>query len=570
MPDSAAPSPALSPSRWYWGVLAACVLVHAALGIDAARRWSPTHDEYWHLPYGLYYAQRGDLRADPINPPLVRWWAALPLLIQGAQLPELREPTPFEIGDAFREANAQRYRSLFFGGRLMILAIGLAAGIGISVWARLWFGDTAGMIAALLWFGCPTLLANAIVVTHDLPLAAGVMAALAAAAWFRHASTWKSAALLGVLLGLTQLTKLTAVLLIPLVPLWWLILPEAPRSSWRRTLGLWVFVFGLAWFVMAAGYRFDAVGRVDGAPPLAESPVLRELSTLLPGPYRLGWQRVRGDLQSAHPGFLNGEWREGGYPTYYLWALAYKLPLGTWALIGVALAFLCRRDCPPSWRRIALALVIAALAFVVPASRSPNQIGIRYILPAVPCLILLAAMAAGWCERSRSRGMTIAVWIAALSAPLALRFHPHHLTYFNEPAGGPVGGRQHLVDSNLDWGQDLHTAADWVRTHIGGEPVSVAYFGTIPPHTVGLDGPPPPQFDPQPGWYVVSANFVQGRPHTLRLADGTFLQVGLDAYGYFRFFTPRTRIGYSIDIYELTPEDVARFRAARSAADASL
>lgn len=33
--------------------------------------------------------------------------------------------------------------------------------------------------------------------------------------------------------------------------------------------------------------------------------------------------------------------------------------------------------------------------------------------------------------------------------------YPHYLAYFNELAGGPRNGYQSLVDSNLDWGQDL-------------------------------------------------------------------------------------------------------------------
>ena len=31
--------------------------------------------------------------------------------------------------------------------------------------------------------------------------------------------------------------------------------------------------------------------------------------------------------------------------------------------------------------------------------------------------------------------------------------HPFELTYFNVLAGGPLGGRHILSDSNLDWGQ---------------------------------------------------------------------------------------------------------------------
>ena len=33
--------------------------------------------------------------------------------------------------------------------------------------------------------------------------------------------------------------------------------------------------------------------------------------------------------------------------------------------------------------------------------------------------------------------------------------HPFELTYFNVLAGGPLGGRRILSDSNLDWGQGL-------------------------------------------------------------------------------------------------------------------
>ena len=32
---------------------------------------------------------------------------------------------------------------------------------------------------------------------------------------------------------------------------------------------------------------------------------------------------------------------------------------------------------------------------------------------------------------------------------------PNYLAYFNQLAGGPSHGYRHLVDSSLDWGQDL-------------------------------------------------------------------------------------------------------------------
>ena len=39
---------------------------------------------------------------------------------------------------------------------------------------------------------------------------------------------------------------------------------------------------------------------------------------------------------------------------------------------------------------------------------------------------------------------------------------PHYLAYFNELAGGPANGFKELVDSNLDWGQDLKNLKLWL------------------------------------------------------------------------------------------------------------
>jgi len=51
--------------------------------------------------------------------------------------------------------------------------------------------------------------------------------------------------------------------------------------------------------------------------------------------------------------------------------------------------------------------------------------------------------------------------------------------------GGARGGWRHLVDSNLDWGQDLPALRDWVDAH-GGTPVYLAYFGTADPKAYGI------------------------------------------------------------------------------------
>jgi hypothetical protein len=46
-------------------------------------------------------------------------------------------------------------------------------------------------------------------------------------------------------------------------------------------------------------------------------------------------QRV--DLEAGWLSYLHGQWRQGGWWHYYLYALAVKLPLGTLALLLWAL-----------------------------------------------------------------------------------------------------------------------------------------------------------------------------------------------------------------------------------------
>lgn len=58
----------------------------------------------------------------------------------------------------------------------------------------------------------------------------------------------------------------------------------------------------------------------------------------------------------------------------------------------------------------------------------------------------------------------------------SLWIYPHNLSYFNESIGGPLCGPQHLLGSNLDWGQDLrYLLWDDVRSR------HITYYGGFDP-----------------------------------------------------------------------------------------
>ena len=574
----------------FWLLVAAALAIQAVLAIDCARQWTPTHDEYWHLPIGLRMWKFGSFDDDVINPPPVRLWAALPLYLGGANAGDFVRLDVGDIGDAFWRNNTDQFRMWFLLGRLMIIPLGTVTGCAIAAWSRSWYGDRAALVSVLLWVCCPTALANSAIVTHDLPLAAAWTVALWMLVRFAQRPSWKRAILFGVTLGLAPLAKLTGLLLFPLSPLLWLILrwragpatAAVPKGSvdaaslephpFRQIVGWWIVALSTSLFVLNAGYLFRQTGPSLRKLNLVSSQAVALQETplgVIPLPFPQGFlralDRLFQDLEARHPVYLDGQWSDRPFSRYYVAALSDKLPISTLILLLIGLAAVGWPRPQSRDRRHGLFLLVAALTLPILASGSSNQIGIRYILPALPLLCIFAGQSARWIGMPRqvlastsTRWLGRLVWIAVLAAPLSLRFHPHHLAYFNLLAGGPVGGRWHLVDSNLDWGQDLFALRDYLEKH-HVQDVGIAYFGTVPPmFSKTRTHLPPPHF-PQPGWYAISVNFVQGRPHVIRDSNGNRTQVGLEEFRYFRFFEPVARIGYSIDVYRLSQQDVARY-----------
>jgi hypothetical protein len=270
----------------------------------------------------------------------------------------------------------------------------------------------------------------------------------------------------------------------------------------------------------------------------------------LPRDYLEGLDHQRLVMEGDHPVFLDMEWRTDGFPLYFLKALEYKLPHAAQGLfLAGALVVVSSAARRERWREQA-ALLMPAAALIGLASFLRMQLGLRYILPALPLLYLYASQSGAWLDRHRYRWRSVVVGVACVLAPFSLRYHPHHLAYFNEYAGGPVEGRYHLLDSNLDWGQDLRELKSYLaKNRMPG--VGLAYFGMVPPAFEGIAYQVPPSRAPLPGWYAVSVNFVMGRPHTVRTPDGSWRAADVDEFGYFRALEPVDRIGYSIDIYQV-------------------
>ncbi len=285
----------------------------------------------------------------------------------------------------------------------------------------------------------------------------------------------------------------------------------------------------------------------------------------LPRDYVEGIDHQRQVMEQQHPVFLDGQWSVDGIPHYYLWGLFYKLPHPLQILVLATLIWLVLPGAVPRRPFTQIVLLLPAVGMIAMAETSSMQLGVRYVLPAIPFLILFASQAALWFDWKAYPLRTVTTSLLIGWMLLSVRYHPHHLAYFNELAGGPLGGREHLLDSNLDWGQDLGGLQAYLDEHQIKD-VGLAYFGTVPPSALGITYHIPPSRSPQPGRYAISVNFEQGRPHWVRTPKGEIRPVDIGEFEYFRFFEPVARIGYTIDVFDLTEADVDRWRAAARAA----
>jgi len=148
-----------------------------------------------------------------------------------------------------------------------------------------------------------------------------------------------------------------------------------------------------------------------------------------------------------------------------------------------------------------------------------------------------------------------------------------------------------LIDSNLDWGQDLVALQRWWKEEIPGQPLGLAYFGQINPSIFPMRGEPFQWFLPpvrpgttrpmatdsrlvgparrlEPGYYAVSVTLLNGLPWRLydpappeevvQARAPAWNVFAPNAFGYFRQFEPIKKIGHSIYVYHLSEANVAR------------
>ena len=530
--------------------LAACVVAlagFAAQALVAARTDTPTPDEFIYVPTGYYYLRTGDLAFDSTNPPLLKMAAAAPLLAMRPKLdldPRWRDNRTgwgaWIFGTRFMALNQSRYLTLFFVARTVVVAIGVALGWLVFQRAAALLTPLGALATLVLYATMPPLIAHGAVATLDMGLTALLFAAFCALTRWTATRAVAWAAATGVLLGLAFAAKGTAVLFFPLVP----VLAAASWPGWtgdgvRRFVGGGaVMALGL-WIAVLAAWGFSGF-------PLPAALV----------------EGVRFQLAASSagefPAFLDGRWSQTGWWYYYLVALVLKTPMPTLVLLLAGLGVIAaRRLRGPGdlWMLLPPLLLLYFLSF-----HYGKNYGVRYLLPAFPFLLLIAGCGVDALLRLGRGGPAVLAVLIAWQLLACVVTTPHQLAYFNELAGGPDAARRRLLDSNLDWGQDLGRLKTYLAKR-GEQRICLGYFGHVDPHVYGIDYTFPPT-QPTPGRCAVSANFLAGYPYGITYAGERVLGVRPGMWSWYDRLHPSARIGRSIYVFDVTATDVARLTGA--------
>jgi hypothetical protein len=552
------------------GILAVFVGVYLALGTYSYRQLSATWDEPIHLTSGYVALTQGDYRVEPSHPPLLRMWAALPLLVMpdvqpAAAVPDDVAPTQW-LSDAYLYAHGFLYRTndadrLLYASRFMVLLLGALLGVLVYFWAREWLGPTAALAALACFALEPNLLAHSTLVTTDLGISCLMFGATYFAWRTTRAYTWRNVSALTIFCALAAAAKFSAVLLAASLPCLVALAIRARALTLGRAVtvvalpacaslaAIWAS-YGFRWAPAAApGWVFD----LHRTPLNAQAPLLARLTAwvdahhLLPNAFTEGLFYSAASLQ-AMPAFLAGAVSTDGWWYYFPVAFLLKAPVAFVILVGVGVYGCVRRR--HEFGLSTAFVLLPAVLFLAVAMSSGVNIGTRHILPIYPPLVLVAA--AGVQELLRLPARTGRVAVAAASLALVAEMalvYPHPLTFFNAFVGGAANGHEYLLDSNLSWGQSLKGLKKWMD-QTGVEHVNLSYFGQADPQYYGISCthlPGAPSFAVDaiarprlPGYVAISETTIHG------VYAGPEWRL---FYSAFRHLTPAAVIDNAIRVY---------------------
>lgn len=519
------------------------IAVVVALSAGSVRLDSATSDEPAHIVNGVIKISERWLNFFREQPPLMNSLSALPVVLSGYRVqPGWKGGNHWVVGRRFLyRSGYDAYRILFLA-RLPTIAL-FAALIAAMYWFVLQQTGSAlwALAASVLTGFCPNLMAHGRLATVDLALAFFSFAATALLISLIARPTAATAILLGIATVAAPMSKVSGVILAP-----YFAVVIASAFAFSSIAEPRRFFKALAIAVLAGLLFFEAFGLAETGSAFARDQYAATPPLFIPfAEYAANIRTINNWYTQGHalPQFLMGEFSSTGWPRYYLIAFLLKTPIPAVLLFVAAVVAGLRKK---SFAFFALLSFIAI--FLAVAVAGHLALGVRYILPVYPFVYAATAIALNSTNLRRA-GTAIVIALLVWHVAENLKTYPSYIAYFNELIGSQRNADKFLIDSNLDWGQDLRRLDAWARArHL--KQIAVHYFGGGSVEYEMRSATPIVRYAPGPG-LLPKGYFALSR-HFYRVSFYLPLW-GIDYDEYLAASRARyvTTIGGSIDVYRV-------------------
>jgi 4-amino-4-deoxy-L-arabinose transferase-like glycosyltransferase len=448
-----------------------------------------------------------------------------------------------------------------------MIALTLALGVLIFVFARDLLGPRAAVLAVALFAFEPTILAHGKIVQTDIPATFGLLLSVYAVWKYIRTPRWKTACGLGAAVAVALLAKYSMLIVVPAVfvaPLALCFRREARRMDRVRDA---ILAAATLLVVVNAAYFFNHRALTPGdvkwiSDVFPESPGIMTIGLrisrwFLPTDLVMGiyWQLHHARV--GHPAGLLGMYADHGWWYYFPVAFLFKstIPFLLLSLLSFAWAIgrmICQRE--GKW----LVLLVPLILYTALMITSPIDIGVRYYLPAYSFFIILSAgLLDLLLQRRASYFQRYAATTVATVALLWIAFeaawtYPHYLPYMNQLAFSRPPW-WYLSDSNVEWGEDSKALAAWLQTR--GENrvrgLLLGCFATLDFYRINYVDALSKTTEPPPRYTALGASFLNGStvpPYEVegrRVSDET----RVNTFDSYRKRKPDAIIGNSIYVF---------------------
>jgi Dolichyl-phosphate-mannose-protein mannosyltransferase len=547
--------------------------------------FSNTFDEPAHIACGLEWLDLGSYNYEAQHPPLARVADAIGPYLDGARIPErsrsfLKTLTQKRARDAslFRNDIQKLIATMWADGkeilyqnhtyqrtltlaRMGALPFFILASFIVWFWARRLFDNITGVTAVILFTTLPPVLAHAGLATTDMAITATFAAFLFAYTRWNDQPSLSRSLILGAASALAILSKYTSLLFMPACLLSLSLLKwfsergtSGSRIPFNRKHLTIVFSMMIGFFMIWGAFHFSlsaitskelrphkSIDRIIGSKgvlhdigtDVVEAPILPAIE------FFGGIYEAKTHNEQGHTAYLLGERSMKGWWYFFLVALAVKTPIPFMIFTVIGVFFLFKQARQQEYRP-AFEPVICAVSILIACILVGNiDIGVRHVLPVYPLLAITAGFGAVglWKVRHHALlGRSIVIVLLLWQLTTSFLAHPDYLAYFNEIAGRHP--ERILVDSDLDWGQDLNRLSKKLK-ELGIKKVAIAYFGEADLDQFGL-----PEFEPllpnqkANGWVAASITNIKKYP----------------GYSWLERYQPVMIVGKTIWLYNIKKE----------------